>query len=158
MNLFLLSWLVNNCAQRHFDRHVVKMILENSTASRAPGLPDFFIEHDAKRNPYAFSLPVPQTMPIAYRHREVVAVCRECGDEARALERARSQTTQSVDWSNGRHGRRRRGLLQCNKVPFIFAAAPFPPKTPLPNPPLFPRKWANRPRRAARRDTTTDPR
>lgn len=171
MNLFLLSWIVKNCAQWHFDRHVIKMILETaqllSTAhhmlnkQRAsiwveskliyrathinhpiakwcrshvnnyhwlvrmglalcreyshryygrihktqavmiflrdhvpPGLPDFLIERDPKHNPHGFSLPIPQTMPPQYRRREVVAKCSACGDEARALERARSQTTQ----------------------------------------------------------------
>ncbi len=28
MNIFILSWCVEECAQFHFDRHVVKMILE----------------------------------------------------------------------------------------------------------------------------------
>lgn len=81
-----------------------------------PGLPDFFIDHDAKRNPYAFSLPVPQTMPIAYRHREVVAVCRACGDEARALERARSQTTQSVEYDCAKCDARGQVQVDCDNV------------------------------------------
>jgi hypothetical protein len=28
MNIFFLSWFVQECAEWHFDRHVVKMILE----------------------------------------------------------------------------------------------------------------------------------
>jgi len=28
MNIFLLSWCINECVKFHFDRHVVKMILE----------------------------------------------------------------------------------------------------------------------------------
>lgn len=85
MNIFILSWIVQHCAEWHFDRHVIKMILETaqllSTAHHClnPSVASQWAEDKLIPS-------FPQCMPKQYQYHSIAVQCKGCQDETNVLE------------------------------------------------------------------------